>query len=126
MCARGLHTWTPENTASNGPGRLACKVCRDDRRDRPDCAVEGCTGWAKVRGWCNTHYERWRKHGDPLHTTMTGAEMIAEIEWLLECGMGSFYVAEALHRDRDVIARLLYRHNRHDLAGRFLRVDDAA
>lgn len=24
------------------------------------CAVDGCERLAKTRGWCNTHYERWR------------------------------------------------------------------
>lgn len=29
------------------------------------CAVEGCGSIAKSRGWCNKHYQRWKKHGDP-------------------------------------------------------------
>lgn len=40
------------------------------------CAVETCDSLARSRGWCNTHYERWRlgravdtpgdlRHGDP-------------------------------------------------------------
>jgi len=29
------------------------------------CAVEGCDRPRKTRGWCNTHYERWRRNGDP-------------------------------------------------------------
>jgi hypothetical protein len=32
---------------------------------RPVCAIEGCHREAKTRGWCNTHYERWRLKGDP-------------------------------------------------------------
>ena len=27
--------------------------------------MEGCDTPAKTRGWCNTHYERWRRNGDP-------------------------------------------------------------
>lgn len=27
------------------------------------CSVEGCQRRAKSRGWCNTHYERWRRGG---------------------------------------------------------------
>lgn len=30
------------------------------------CAIDGCDKTAKVRGWCPAHYQRWRKHGDPL------------------------------------------------------------
>lgn len=30
------------------------------------CSVDGCRKPAKARGWCNTHYERWRKNGGPI------------------------------------------------------------
>jgi hypothetical protein len=31
------------------------------------CLVEGCeNGGRIVRGWCNKHWKRWRKYGDPL------------------------------------------------------------
>ena len=31
------------------------------------CDVDGCEKGGKLtRGWCSTHYSRWRKHGDPL------------------------------------------------------------
>jgi hypothetical protein len=28
------------------------------------CSITDCTRPSKSRGWCNTHYERWRRHGD--------------------------------------------------------------
>ena len=32
------------------------------------CSIDGCVGqvYVKSRGWCQTHYGRWHKHGDPL------------------------------------------------------------
>lgn len=35
------------------------------------CSVDGCAGNADrsasgYRGWCGAHYQRWRRHGDPL------------------------------------------------------------
>lgn len=30
------------------------------------CRVEGCTNPARARGYCNPHYGRWRRYGDPL------------------------------------------------------------
>jgi len=30
------------------------------------CAVDGCERPPDSRGWCQMHYDRWRKHGDPL------------------------------------------------------------
>lgn len=36
----------------------------DDTR----CAVEGCDKRKYARSWCNPHYRRYLKHGDPLTT----------------------------------------------------------
>ena len=30
------------------------------------CSVDGCGRQVDTRGWCLPHYERWRRHGDPL------------------------------------------------------------
>lgn len=30
------------------------------------CSVDSCARIASVRGWCWTHYDRWRRNGDPL------------------------------------------------------------
>lgn len=30
------------------------------------CSVDGCRGITLARGWCSKHYNRWRKHGDPV------------------------------------------------------------
>jgi hypothetical protein len=29
------------------------------------CSVEGCGAAVLARGWCSSHYEKWRRHGDP-------------------------------------------------------------
>lgn len=29
------------------------------------CSVKGCVHAAHARGWCATHYDRWRRNGDP-------------------------------------------------------------
>lgn len=43
------------------------------------CSIEGCDRGGPIkRGWCNTHYEIWRKHGNPIfeppreHGTVAG------------------------------------------------------
>lgn len=30
------------------------------------CSIDGCTRRTKARGWCNRHWLRWSRHGDPL------------------------------------------------------------
>lgn len=30
------------------------------------CPIEGCANVARMRGWCSTHYRRWKETGDPL------------------------------------------------------------
>ena len=32
------------------------------------CAVDNCEDRAYGKGFCRLHYQRWRKHGDPLKT----------------------------------------------------------
>lgn len=32
------------------------------------CSIDGCEKPRRTRGWCHTHYTRWRSHGDPLVT----------------------------------------------------------
>ncbi len=30
------------------------------------CSVDGCDRRYRARGFCDLHYQRWRRHGDPL------------------------------------------------------------
>lgn len=31
----------------------------------PVCSIPGCGNASYLRTWCNRHYKRWRRHGDP-------------------------------------------------------------
>ena len=31
------------------------------------CSIADCNGAVVARGWCWRHYQRWRRHDDPLH-----------------------------------------------------------
>lgn len=43
------------------------------------CSVPGCERHALKRGFCNAHYLRWWRHGDPLHGRALKGEPLA---WL--------------------------------------------
>lgn len=32
-----------------------------------NCTIDGCNKKATRRGWCEKHYQRWLRHGDPLY-----------------------------------------------------------
>lgn len=40
-------------------------------REVKRCSVDGCERPSASRGWCTTHYSRWRRFGDPLRERMT-------------------------------------------------------
>lgn len=40
--------------------------------EKPVCAVEGCGKPFSAKGYCSSHYSRWKRHGDPLKGNATG------------------------------------------------------
>lgn len=49
---------------------------------KPPCSVEGCNRESSKRGMCNTHYIRWRRHGDVnvVRARRYGPSRICEVE----------------------------------------------
>lgn len=45
------------------------------------CSVEGCEAVRAKREWCNRHYLRWRRTGDPRNGKSTHPRMISERFW---------------------------------------------
>jgi hypothetical protein len=48
------------------------------------CSVEGCGKRASHREWCNAHYKRWRRNGDPLAGRTQVGEQLAFLMTALE------------------------------------------
>lgn len=46
---------------------------------RRECTIAGCERVVLAHGWCSKHYQRWRRHGDPLAGS---TDMGATLEWL--------------------------------------------
>jgi 5-methylcytosine-specific restriction endonuclease McrA len=71
-CKSGLHEWTPSNTIIV-KGKRRCRECVKARKREsyrrqtpPKCSVEDCPTLARKRGWCASHFGRWKTYGDPL------------------------------------------------------------
>lgn len=65
----------------------------------PGCAVEECGRAAVKRGWCDLHYTRWRKHGDPLVVHRARKPLAIEIGAVY--GRLTVVSQEGLYRERE-------------------------
>ena len=45
------------------------------------CSIEGCQGSYECKGYCKRHYQRWRRHGDPLISLRRAARPLADRFW---------------------------------------------
>lgn len=83
----------------------------DERSDVPKrtCSIEGCEGTHSARGWCNRHYQRWLRWGDPTysrpkfepeHGTTTKYRRGCRCETCSEAGRAAARAWQQANRDR--------------------------
>ena len=95
-CKSGLHVRTEQNTYIRPNGFKQCKDCRSEnsrkRFESMDslCSYEGCESVVRYAGFCNAHYLRWYRNGDPgagrLAPGLSVAERIAQKSELMDSG----------------------------------------
>lgn len=49
----------------------------------PTCTISDCRTPARCRGWCDTHYTRFRRHGDPTVGPRPTAERF-RAKWVID------------------------------------------
>lgn len=91
------------------------------------CAVEGCESPVKTRGWCQRHYTRWRRYGNPLsvgtgfRSDLSTAEIVEEIDWLRGGGVSPDLICDMLKVQRESLYRRLLRAGYREHAALFFR-----
>jgi hypothetical protein len=53
------------------------------------CEISGCIRGHYAHGWCNTHYMRWRKHGDPTKVLVHQGDALARLRAKYQVDPGS-------------------------------------
>lgn len=83
-------------------------AARKPKGSHGECSVVGCRYDARTRGWCNKHYGRWLRHGDPEFVKQIRGDHVSrwwskvqqsQACWLwlgtiLDSGYGSFWNGE--------------------------------
>lgn len=52
------------------------------RKGQP-CSVEGCTRLHAAKGYCHSHYDKWRLYGDPLAPSRRDPSRVEEVDGCL-------------------------------------------
>jgi hypothetical protein len=95
-------------------------------RERPTCTVTGCSEPHRGRGYCKSHYEKFRRWGDPEGSiekaqAIKQEYVIGEIEWFIQFGISPEITAAQLgYQKMSSLNVLLNRWNRPDLAEYFI------
>lgn len=106
-----------------GDARVDIPVSRQLKSGtRGSCAVSSCRRSATSRGWCDSHYDRWRKHGHAGDTPINGRQARPKGTPCSVTGCGRPVEARGLCNAHYLRWR---KHGTVD-AGRAIRDDDAS
>lgn len=74
-----------------------------------ECSIPGCEKPVEARGWCNKHYWRWRRNGDPL----AGRASVASATETMAGEARGYYERIVLNHDIDACLIWPFNRNRH-------------
>ena len=78
------------------------------------CSIDGCGRKYLARGWCNRHYRRWRKHGDPLtgnpHYSDPEEAFMARAAWDGDCLIWTGSTSSAGYGQLNAGGQKMYAH----------------
>lgn len=75
-CSVGRRTlWTPSTRCSR-PSPTCSAAGKDERVRSRACSIPGCGRPIVARGWCRSHYDRWKRYGDATHPGSTRARRV--------------------------------------------------
>lgn len=69
------------NESNNNLNNLQalCRSCHmKAHRPKKICKVNGCNNYVKGHGYCEKHYQRWKKYGDPLISNRGHGHLVRE------------------------------------------------
>ena len=89
---------------------------------RAECLVDRCHELSFGKGYCSSHYRRFKAHGDPLAggpKQRRATDTFEEIEWFLAAGVHPALIATVLDQQPLSLSRLCRRHGHTDWASLF-------
>lgn len=78
-CLTTAVEWSGPGDAPTPPDLAESWMRGPDMADRT-CSIDDCESPASVRGWCEMHYRRWQRHGDPLYVVTTTDRFWSRVE----------------------------------------------
>jgi len=83
------------------------------------CEIEGCDRKHLAKGWCDMHWKRWRKHGDPTKIVNVGRHISPDgyVKVPDKSGRGRSILEHRLVMEKHLGRQLLSTENVHHKNG---------
>lgn len=81
------------------------------------CTIDGCHNPHEAHGYCSPHYQRMKRHGDPLGegTLRPSSIEVEDVEWMAQTGESLTGACRRLGRSAGTLQKAMARAGRSDL-----------